>query len=105
MPFVRPKDVDLKLLNDDMGFGDGSPKMIRLSFRIDKANGLHILEYPLSADQIHQELLDGYKVTATVADTEVLSQWLKGFGDLVSEIKRTTVKTKILYIHERQLWA
>ena len=96
LPFVRPKDFDLQQLNDDMGFGDGPPKMIRLRFRIDKANGLHILECPLSADQTHQELPDGYVVTATVADTDVLGRWLNGFGDGVSEIKRTTVKTKIL---------
>jgi predicted DNA-binding transcriptional regulator YafY len=96
LPFVRPKDFDLQQLNDDMGFGDGPPKMIRLQFRIDKANGLHILECPLSADQTHQELPDWYVVTATVADTDVLGRWLNGFGDGVSKIKRTTVKTKIL---------
>lgn len=94
LPFVRPKDFDLQQLNDDMGFGDGSPKMIRLRFRIDKANGLHILECPLSADQTHQELPDGYVITATVADTDVLGRWLNRFGDGVSEIKRTTLKTK-----------
>ena len=92
LPFVRPKDFDLQQLNDDMGFGDGPPKMIRLRFRIDKANGLHILECPLSADQTHQELPDGYVVTATVADTDVLGRWLNGFGDGVSEITRRKMK-------------
>ena len=53
LPFMRPKDFDLQQLNDDMGFGDGPPKMIRLRFRIDKASGLHVLECPLSADQTH----------------------------------------------------
>ena len=96
LPFVRAKDFDLQQLNDDMGFGDGPPKMIRLRFRIDKANGLHILECPLSADQTHKELPDGYVVTATVADTDVLGRWLNGFGDGVSKIKRTAIKTKIL---------
>ena len=96
LPFVRPKDFDLQQLNDDMGFGDGPPKMIRLRFRIDKASGLHVLECPLSADQTHEELPDGYVVTATVEDTDVLGRWLNGFGDGVSEIKRTTIKTKIL---------
>lgn len=95
-PFVRPRDFDLQQLNDDMGFADGPPKMIRLRFRIDKANGLHILECPLSADQTHEELPDGYVVTATVEDTDVLGRWLNGFGDGVSEIKRTTIRTNIL---------
>ena len=74
LPFVRPKDFDLQQLNDDMGFGDGPPKMIRLRFRIDKASGLYILECPLSADQTHEELPDGYVVTATVEDTDVLGR-------------------------------
>ena len=91
LTFARPRDFDLKLLNDDMGFGDGPPKMIRLRFRIDKANGLHILECPLSVDQTHKELPDGYVITATVADTEVLGRWLNGFGDAVSQITRRTV--------------
>ena len=96
LPFVRPKDFDLQQLNDDMGFGDGPPKMIRLRFRIDKASGLHILECPLSADQTHEELPDGYVVTATVEDTDVLGRWLNGFGDGVSEIKRTTIRANLL---------
>ena len=96
LPFVRPKDFNLQQLNDDMRFGDGPPKMIRLRFRIDKASGLHILECPLSADQTHEELPDGYVVTATVEDTDVLGRWLNGFGDGVSEIKRTTIRANLL---------
>ena len=93
LPFMRPRDFDLQQLNDDMGFDDGPSNIIRLRFRIDKANGLHILECPLSADQTHQEVPGGYLVTATVADTDVLGRWLNGFGDGVSEIRRTTIKT------------
>jgi hypothetical protein len=91
LPFVRPRDFDLQQLDDDMGFGDGPPKMVRLSFRIDKASGLHILECPLSADQTHKELSNGYVIAATVADTDVLRRWLYGFGDAVSEITRRVV--------------
>ncbi len=87
LQFEHPKDFDLQQLNDDIGFSDGPPAMIRLCFRIDKANGLHILECPLSADQTHQELPDGYEITATVADTEVLRRWLKGFGSEISALK------------------
>jgi predicted DNA-binding transcriptional regulator YafY len=88
-PFERPKDFDLQQLDDDMGFRDGSPKLIRLCFQIDKANGLHILECPLSADQTHVEMPDGYVITATVADTDVLERWLNGFGDSVSGVRQT----------------
>lgn len=74
--FERPKDFDLDNLNEDLSFSDGPPKMVRLSFVIDKANGLHIVECPLSADQQVVELDDGYEITATVADTDVLDRWL-----------------------------
>ena len=86
--FDSPKDFDLQQLDDDIGFGDGPPAMIRLCFRIDKANGLHILECPLSADQTHKELPDGYEISATVADTDVLGRWLNSFGVGISDIKR-----------------
>jgi len=92
LTFARPKDFDLRQLDDDMGFGDGPPKMIRLSFQIDKANGLHILECPLSADQTYKELPEGYLITATVVDTEVLGRWLNGFGDAVSGITHRAAK-------------
>lgn len=65
---------------------------IRLSFRIDRSNGLHIVECPLSADQQVVVLEDGYEITATVVDTDVLDRGLTGFGDGVSEIKRTITK-------------
>jgi len=33
------------------------------------------------------ELADGYEITATVQDSDVLARWLRGFGDGVSEVK------------------
>jgi predicted DNA-binding transcriptional regulator YafY len=89
--FDRPKDFDFQQLDDDIGFGDGPPTMVRLSFRIDKANGLHIVECPLSADQTHKELPDGYEISATVADTDVLGRWLNSFGPGLSEVSRRAV--------------
>ena len=91
LPFVRPRDFDLQQLDDDMGFGDGPPKMVRLSFRIDKASGLHILECPLSADQTHKELSNGYVIAATVADTDVLRRWLSGFGLALTHVQRQSI--------------
>jgi len=69
-------------------FGEDDAEYVRLSFRIDKGNGLHIVECPLSADQQVVELEDGYEITATVLYTDVLERWLRGFGDGVSGVKK-----------------
>lgn len=88
LQFQRPKDFDLSGVNEDLSFGHGPPKMIRVTFTIDNANGLHIVECPLSKDQRVVELDDAYQITATVADTHVLDRWLAGFGDSVYEISK-----------------
>ena len=90
LSFERPADFDLQQLNDDLVFGEEEAKYIRLSFRIDKGNGLHIVECPLSADQQVVELEDGYEITATVQDTDVLERWLRGFGDGINGILKDT---------------
>jgi predicted DNA-binding transcriptional regulator YafY len=76
LTFERPKDFDLDQVNEDLSFSDGPPKMIQLSFTVDKANGLHIVECPLSTDQQVAEEDDRYEIVATVADTDVLDRWL-----------------------------
>ena len=88
LTFVRPKDFDLKKFDDDGRFGYGDGTQIRLSFRIEKGAGLHVVECPLSADQQVVELDDAYDITATVVDTDMLDWWLRGFGDSVSDITR-----------------
>ena len=90
LTFERPKDFNLKQFDDDGRFGYGDGKHIRLGFRIDKAAGLHIVECPLSADQQVVELDDAYEITATVVDTAMLDWWLRGFGDAVSQITRSS---------------
>ena len=92
LAFARPNDFNLQQLNDDMGFNDGPPKMIRLRFQIDKANGLHILECPLSEDQEVKELTDEYQIIATVVQTDVLDRWLLSFGPAVSQVTRRAAK-------------
>ncbi len=92
LQFDRPKDFDLSLVNEDLSFSDGPQKMVRLSFKIDTANGLHMVDCPLSKDQQVVELEDGYEITATVADTDVLDRWLAGFGDAVQEFSKLTAK-------------
>jgi predicted DNA-binding transcriptional regulator YafY len=96
LTFERPKDFNLKKFDDDGRFGYGDGTQIRLSFRIEKDAGLHIVECPLSADQQVVELEDAYEITATVVESAVLDWWLRGFGDGVSEIKRTRIKRIIL---------
>lgn len=88
LQFDRPKNFDLSQVNEDLSFSDEQPKMVRLSFTIDKANGLHIVECPLSQDQQVVEVENKYKITAVVADTDVLDRWLMGFGDEVCKMSK-----------------
>lgn len=92
MSFERPPEFDLKKYDDDGRFGFGEGERIRLTFRIKKPNGFHLLESPLSSDQEERELEDEYEITATVVDTEQLNWWLRGFGDAVREIRKKLLK-------------
>ena len=94
LAFERPKDFDLRQVNENLSFGDQPTKMVRLSFTIDKANGLHMVECPLSKDQLVVELGDGYEISATVEDTDVLDRWLAGFGDGVRSVNREAGELK-----------
>lgn len=88
LTFERPKDFDLKQFDDAGRFGYGDGTQIRLSFRIEKGAGLHIVECPLSVDQQVVELDDAYEITATVVDSDMLDWWLRGFGDGVTFINK-----------------
>lgn len=88
LTFERPKDFDLQKYDADGRFGFGEGKRIRLSFRITKSVGGHLLETPLSTDQQVTDLGDWYEITATVVDTAQLQWWLRGFGDDVSDVQR-----------------
>ena len=86
LTFERPKDFDFKRFDDDGRFGYGDGKLIRLSFKIAKDAGLHIVECPLSTDQQVVEFDDSYEITARVVDSAMLDWWLRGFGDGVSKV-------------------
>ncbi len=91
--FTRPKDFDLEKYDDDGRFGFGDGKRIRLSFRVTKDAGQHLLESPLSCDQIVQDFGDKLEITATVVDTAQLDWWLKGFGNQVSAVRKVAATT------------
>lgn len=88
LTFERLKDFDLKQYDDDGRFGYGNRQRVRLSFRIEKEAGLHLLESPLSADQTVVELEDAYEITATVVDSAMLEWWLSGFWKSVNGIRK-----------------
>lgn len=90
LTFDRPKDFDLKQFDDAGRFGYGDGTKTRLSFRIKKGAGLHVVECPLSLDQQVVELNDGYEITATVVDSDMLDWWLRGFGGAVSNVKKSS---------------
>ena len=93
LTFKRPKDFDLEKFDNDGQFGFGEGKRIRLTFRIQKEYGYHIVEAPLSVDQQVTEIGDKFEISATVVDTAQLKWWLRGFGDAVSNVRRNPVPT------------
>lgn len=88
LTFEKPKDFDLQQYDNDGRFGFGDGKKIRLTFRIEKETGFHLLESPLSEDQQVVELDDDYEISATVVDTAMLDWWLRGFGDAVTDVQK-----------------
>lgn len=93
LPFKRPKDFDLKRFDDEGRFGFGDGKKVRLTFRITKLEGAHLLESPLSTDQQVKEIGGEYEISATVVDSAMLEWWLRAFGDAVSKIQRRRLVT------------
>jgi predicted DNA-binding transcriptional regulator YafY len=86
--FKRPPEFDLKQYDDDGRFGYGNGELIKLTFRIEKGHGFHLLESPLSEDQQVSEEIGHYKINATVVDSEMLDWWLRGFGKAISSISK-----------------
>ena len=85
--FQYPKDFSLLKYDLDGHFGFGEGKLIRLSFKITKGAGAHLLETRLSEDQQVVEDGDYYQISATVVETARLGWWLRGFGDQVKDIR------------------
>jgi len=87
--FERPAGFDLQKYDDDGRFGFGEGQRVRLTFRIERPAGQHLLETPLSRDQQVQELAGGWlEVSATVVDSAMLQWWLRGFGEAVTSVQK-----------------
>lgn len=91
LTFERPSSFSLQRYDDEgrFGFGDGKP--IKLHFRIHKDAGLHLLESPLSTDQIAHPIGNQYAITATVIHTAQLDWWLSSFGKHVTHVRRNPI--------------
>ena len=89
--FSYPKDFDLLQYDAQGRFGFGNGQKIQLTFKIKKSTGLHIVESPLSVDQTIIEDDYYYTITATLVNTLLLDQWLRGFGDDVIEISKVKI--------------
>ncbi|WP_420995214.1 helix-turn-helix transcriptional regulator [Cupriavidus sp. 30B13] len=92
--FDRPREFDLGKYDADGRFGFGDGTRIRLTFRIDKDAGLHLLESQLSADQQVTALETEFEISATVVQTAQLEWWLRGFGEQIRAIRRDALPTR-----------
>jgi predicted DNA-binding transcriptional regulator YafY len=89
LAFERPEAFDLRKYDEDGRFGFGAGESVRLTFRIEREAGLHLLDTPLSRDQKVVECDDGtLEVTATVVDSEMLDWWLRGFGKRLRNVRK-----------------
>lgn len=95
LPFVPVTDFDLAAYEEHGGFGYSHGKVIKLQFRIDKKLGMFLTESRLSKDQTVVELDTQLEITATVAQSEHLVWWLRGFGRHVNVIFPTELAQQI----------
>lgn len=91
MTFTRPKDFDIQKYDADGRFSFGDGKKIRLTFEIKKDYGLHLLESRLSEDQTSEELVESYKISATVVSSDRLEWWLNSYGENISNIEKISI--------------
>lgn len=89
--FERPPEFNLQKYDDSGRFGFGDGEYIKLTLKIKKAAGLHIVEAPLAANQVVDEEGDCFKIIATVVDTDILDKWLRGFGADIVEVHKQKV--------------
>lgn len=89
LSFEYPADFNLEQYDDSGRFGFGNGQYVQLTLKIKKHAGHHIIETPLSKDQVVCEEDGCYIIVATVVDTHFLDRWLRGFGsDVVAASKK-----------------
>lgn len=91
--FERPRGFDLQRYDDDGRFGFGEGKRIKITFLIQKNTGHFLTESPLAGDQLVQDMGEYLEVSATVVETLILDQWLRGFGNSIRDIRRESVSS------------
>ena len=95
LAFERPRGFDLQKYDADGRFGFGEGRRIRLQFYIEHDAGFHLRETPLSKDQQIREVDDCWmEVSATVVDSAMLEWWLRGFGEAVANVRKTSLTTE-----------
>ena len=90
--FDRPSDFDLSNFHADGYSGFGQGRRVLLSLIMTKGGGQHLLETPLSNDQIVVDMGDTMKIEAQIADTPMLDWWLRALGDAVIEFHKKPIK-------------
>lgn len=91
--FDPPKEFDLKKYDDDVRFGFGEGRRIRITFEIKMGAGQHLLESWLSEDQTIVDQSTHFLVNAAVVDSGQLDKWLLGFGKDVRRVQRIVAKS------------
>jgi predicted DNA-binding transcriptional regulator YafY len=85
-------DIDAYIASGAFGFG-GDAKEIKLEIRLFNGRGRHLLETPLTADQLVRKIDDStLAITATVLDTRRLRWWLLGFGGDVEVVRPVALR-------------
>lgn len=87
--FTYPSNFKLDKYIQEGHFGILRGPIVRLEFHITKSEGLHLMESPLSADQTHEEYESGYRITASLPETELLHRWLRSWGGAISDVQIT----------------
>jgi len=76
-----------------------SEQMLSLEFRMEKGIAFHLLETPLSPEQVCSKEQDGFLYfKAPVQDTQRLRWWLLGFGHQVEVLKPAKLRKEIAAI-------
>ena len=83
--FERPRGFDLAIYDDDGRFHLGDGARIRVCFDLKKSVGYHLIDAKLSLDQEVEELGETYRFRATVVDSTLFWNWLRGLNGVLIE--------------------